>query len=68
MPPLAAPVAQEPRWGDHRRVGPDDDEQMGEINVIFRDSMPIASKIQGKKLEREISLAQRIEPRRKMKL
>jgi hypothetical protein len=41
---------------------------MGEINVIFRGSMSIASKTQGKKLEREISLAQRIEPGRKMKL
>jgi hypothetical protein len=41
---------------------------MGEINVIFRGSTSIASKTQGKKLEREISLAQRIEPGRKMKL
>jgi hypothetical protein len=40
---------------------------MGEINVIFGGSMSIASKTQGKKLEREISLAQRIEPGRKMK-
>jgi hypothetical protein len=40
---------------------------MGETNVIFKGSMSIASKTQGKKLEREISLAQRIEPRRKMK-
>jgi hypothetical protein len=30
---------------------------MGEINVIFRGSMSIASKMQGKKLQREISLA-----------
>jgi hypothetical protein len=29
--------------------------------------MSISSKTQGKKLEREISLAQRIDPRRKMK-
>jgi hypothetical protein len=40
---------------------------MGEINVIFRGSMSIASKTQGKKLKREISLAQRIEPGRMMK-
>jgi hypothetical protein len=40
---------------------------MGEINVIFRGSMFITSKAQGKKLERKINLAQRIEPRRKMK-
>jgi hypothetical protein len=56
-------MAQEPR-----RANPaTDDEQMGEINVIFRGSMSIASKTQGKKLEREISLAQRIEHGRKMK-
>jgi precorrin-6B methylase 1 len=40
---------------------------MGEINVIFRGSMSIASKTQGMKFEQEISSAQRIEPRRKMK-
>jgi hypothetical protein len=34
---------------------------MDEINVIFRGSLSIASKTQGKKLEREISLAQRVE-------
>jgi hypothetical protein len=39
---------------------------MDKINVIFMGSMPIASKTQGKKLEREISLAQRIEPERRM--
>ncbi len=40
---------------------------MDEINVIFRGSLSIASKTQGKKLEREISLAQRIEPGRMMR-
>jgi hypothetical protein len=40
---------------------------MGEINMIFGWSMSIASKTQGKKLERGISLAQRIEPGRMMK-
>jgi hypothetical protein len=35
--------------------------------MIFKGSMSIVSKTQGKKLEREISLAQCIEPRRKMK-
>jgi hypothetical protein len=40
---------------------------MGEINVIFGGSMSIASKTQRKKLEREISLAWRIEQGRKMK-
>jgi hypothetical protein len=40
---------------------------MGEINVIFGGSMPLASKTHGKKLQREISLAQRIEPGRRMR-
>jgi hypothetical protein len=40
---------------------------MTEINIIFRGSMSITSKTQGKKLQHEISLAQRIEPRRKMR-
>jgi hypothetical protein len=30
---------------------------MGEINMIFGGSMPIASKTQGKKLEQKINLA-----------
>jgi hypothetical protein len=68
MPPPAALVPQDARRGEHHRVNPpDEDEQMGEINVIFKGSMPIASKTQGKKLEREISLAQRIEPKRRMR-
>jgi hypothetical protein len=67
MPPPAPSVAQEPRRGEHHRVDFDNEDQMGEINVIFGGSMSIASKTQGKKLEREISLAQRIEPGRKMK-
>jgi hypothetical protein len=56
-----------PRRGEHHRVDSDNEDQMGEINVIFGGSMSIASKTQGKKLEREISLTQRIEPGRKMK-
>jgi hypothetical protein len=40
---------------------------MAEINIIFGGSMSITSKMQGKKLQREISLAQRIEPGRRMK-
>jgi hypothetical protein len=40
---------------------------MWEINVIFEGSMSIVSKIQGKKLEREISLAQHIELGRMMR-
>jgi hypothetical protein len=40
---------------------------MGEINVIFGGSMSLASKTQGKKLQREISLAQRIKPGRRMR-
>jgi hypothetical protein len=66
MPPLA-PVVKEPRQGKHHRADPDNEDQMGEINMIFGGSMSIVSKTQGKKLEREISLAQHIEPGRKMK-
>jgi hypothetical protein len=40
---------------------------MAEINMIFRGSMSITSKTQGKKLQREIILAQQIEPRRWMR-
>jgi hypothetical protein len=40
---------------------------MVEINIIFRGSMSIASKTHGKKLQSEISLAQRIKPRRMMR-
>jgi hypothetical protein len=40
---------------------------MAEINVIFGGSMSIASKMQGKKLQRKISVAQRIEPGRRMR-
>jgi hypothetical protein len=61
------PVVQEPHRGEHHQADPDNEDQMGEINMIFGGSMSIASKTQGKKLEREISLAQCIEPGRKMK-
>jgi hypothetical protein len=44
MPPPTVPVPQEPQWVDQRRVDPEGDEQMAEINVIFRGSMSIASK------------------------
>jgi hypothetical protein len=68
MPPPAVLAPQDARRGEHHRVNPpDDDEQMGKINVIFRGSMPIASKTQGKKLEQEISLAQRIKSGRRMR-
>jgi hypothetical protein len=68
MPPPAVSASQEAHRGEHHRVNPpDDDEQMGEINVIFVGSLFIASKTQGKKLEREISLAQCIEPGRRMR-
>jgi hypothetical protein len=40
---------------------------MTEINMILEGSMSIISKKQGKKLQREISLAQHIEPGRQMK-
>jgi hypothetical protein len=67
MLPPAASTPQEPHRGEHRRVDPDSDEKMGEINVIFIGSMSIASKTQGKKLEWEISLAYRLKTGRRMK-
>jgi hypothetical protein len=62
---MSAP--QEPWRVDQRQVDSDGDEEMGEINIIFGGSMSIASKMQGKKLQREISLAQRFEPGRRMR-
>jgi hypothetical protein len=67
MPPLAPPVPQEPRRGNHRRENSEDDEHMTEISMIFRGSMSITSKTQGKKLQWEINLAQRIKPGRRMR-
>jgi hypothetical protein len=67
MSPAAAPAPQEPQRVDQRSMDPDVVEQMAEINIIFGGSMSIASKMQGKKLQHEISLAQRIEPRRRMR-
>jgi hypothetical protein len=58
---LEKPVAHEPCWGDHHRADPDNDKQLDEINAIFGGSLSITSKTQGKKLEWEISLAQRID-------
>jgi hypothetical protein len=64
----AAPAPQDARRGKHHWANPpDEDEQMEEINVIFRGSMSMASKTQDKKLEREISLTQRIKPGRRMR-
>jgi hypothetical protein len=57
MSPPAAPAPQDPRWGEHRQEISDGDDHMAEINMIFGASMSIASKTQGKKLQREIILA-----------
>jgi Ni/Co efflux regulator RcnB len=57
MPPPIAPAPQDPCQGEHRREISDGDEHMMEINVIFGGSMSITYKTQGKKLQREISLA-----------
>jgi hypothetical protein len=62
-----APTPQDPRRGEHHREVSDRDEHMVEINMIFGGSMSITSKTQGKKLQREINLAQHIEPGRQMK-
>jgi hypothetical protein len=67
MPPPAAPAPQDSHRGEHRREISDRDEHMVEINGIFGGSMSITSKSQGKKLQRKISLAQQIEPERRMR-
>jgi hypothetical protein len=67
MSPPAASAPQDPRRGEHRREVSDEEEPMAEINMIFGGSMSITSKMQGKKLQREISLAQHIESGRQMK-
>ena len=67
MPPPATLAPQDPRRGEHHREVSDGDEHMEEINMIFRGSMSITSKTQGKKLQREISLAQHIKHVRRMK-
>jgi hypothetical protein len=67
MPPPAPLAPQEPRRGSHRRENSDDNEHMAEISMIFGGSMSITSNTQGKKLQREISLAQRIKPGRRMR-
>jgi hypothetical protein len=66
MPHPAAPAPLDPRWGEHHREVSDGDEHMAEINMIFGGSMSITSKTLGKKLQRETSLAQQIEPGRRM--
>jgi hypothetical protein len=63
----AASVPQDPHWGEHHREISDGDEHMAKINVIFGGSISITSKTQGKKLRREISLAQQIKPGRRMR-
>jgi hypothetical protein len=67
MPPPAPSAPQEPQRGNHHRENSDDDEHMAEISMIFEGSMSITSKTQGKKLQQEINLAQRIKPRRRMR-
>jgi hypothetical protein len=64
MPPPAPPAPQEPQRGNHCRENSDDDKHMAEISMIFLGSMSITSKTQGKKLQQEINLAQRIKPGR----
>jgi hypothetical protein len=49
MPPPAVLLPQDPCQGEHHQGDPDGDENMAEINVIFRGSMSITSKTQGKK-------------------
>jgi hypothetical protein len=52
------PVTPKPHQGEHRRTNFDNDEQLGEITMIFGGNLSIVCKTQGKKLECEINLAQ----------
>jgi hypothetical protein len=61
------PTAPEPCRGEHRRANFDNEEQLGEINMIFKGILSIASKTQGKKLKHEINLGQQIELGQRMK-
>jgi hypothetical protein len=67
MSPPATPTPQDLRRGEHPREISDGDEHMAEIKTIFGGSMSITSKTQGKKLQREISLAQQIESGKRMR-
>jgi hypothetical protein len=67
MPPPAMLAPQDPCRGEHRREIFDGVEHIAEINVIFGGSMSITSKTQGKKPQCGISLAQQIEPGRRMR-
>jgi hypothetical protein len=63
----APQVAQEPCRREHRRTDINNEDQMDEINMIFRGSLSITLKTQGKKLERDMNLAQRVGSNRKLK-
>jgi hypothetical protein len=67
MPPPAASSPQDPLRGEHHLEIFDGNEHIAEINVIFEGNMSITSKTQGKKIQREISLAQQIEPGRRVR-
>jgi hypothetical protein len=58
MPSPSVLAPQDPHQGEQCREDPDGDDHMAEINMIFRGSMSITSKTQGKKLQREIIMAQ----------
>jgi hypothetical protein len=67
MLPPAASAPQDPDRVEPRREISDGDGHMAEINMIFGGSMSITSKVQGKKVQHKISLAQQIELGRRMR-
>jgi hypothetical protein len=52
---LEKPAAQEARRGDHHWADPDNDDQLDEINVIFRVAYPLSQRLMERSL-REISV------------
>jgi hypothetical protein len=67
MSPPVAPAPQDPHRGEHCQEISDGDEHMAEIDVIFGGNTSFTSETQEKKIQRDISLAQQIEPGRPMR-
>jgi hypothetical protein len=47
---LGKPTVQEARRGDHHWANPDNDDQLDEINVIFRVAYPLSQRLKERSL------------------